>query len=96
VDDQSEPADAIRRRHVDFLTGHQRILLKALASGFDEEALGARLSIARSTVRRELADIGHVLFDLIGLAPSRPRLVAWFYAHEECCLRGPDSAEAET
>lgn len=82
---------AIRKRHY-ALTGRQLQLCGGCYLGYTPQEVGQRLYLAYGTVRRELSDLQHAIFDVTGLRPSRDLLRLWISEHRACCTAGCDDS----
>ncbi len=72
-------------RHVPGLSRRQLQVLAAVELGYTVDAIAAGIARSPATVRREIADLEHRVFDLTGLTPNHTMLAKWTRQHYACC-----------
>ena len=78
--------DEIRRHHVHSLAEADKRLLGYLRAGLTDAETARELVEAESSVRRQIADLEHRVFDFLDVQPTRVRLTLVAVEHERCCL----------
>jgi len=85
--------DEIRGHHVHNLAEPEKRLLAYVRAGLSDAEIAEEVVEAESSVRRQLANLEHRIFDFMDVPPTRVRLTLFAVEHERCCLKLAAAAE---